>query len=71
MSKAHWTETAERVNGEGLRLVGEDEHGDLLVPSRTRDDWWDRRLDLRRPSHWPFYLRSRITRQIVFLESWC
>lgn len=68
MRRVHWTETAERVTGTGLRLVGEDDNGELYVPSRTREDWWDRRLSLCKPSHWPFYLRSRIARQLVWLE---
>lgn len=66
--REHWLESAERVNGPGLRLIGEDDLGYLYVPSRHREDWWDRRLNLRNPAHWPFYLRSRLTRQVVWLE---
>lgn len=66
---AHWMETADRVWTGSTRIVGEDDRGDLWVPSKTRPGWWDRPLDLRRPTHWPYWLRSRLTRRLAFLEA--
>lgn len=70
----HWTEEAERVGPCRLSdspmfgLVGENSYGELLVPSWKRRNWWDRRLNLRRPTHWLPYLRSRLTRKLVWLD---
>jgi len=49
-------------------LLGEDEYGDLLCPSRTKTDWWDRRLNLKNPTHWPYWLVSRVTKKVVMIE---
>ena len=65
----HWMERAEYVSDGDPRIIGEDSNGDLYVPSRHRAEFWDRRLNLWNPSHWPFYLRSRITRRVAFMES--
>lgn len=50
------------------RLMAEDDLGRLYVPSKTRADYWDRRLDLRNPLHWRYWLRSRLTRTVVMVE---
>lgn len=64
-----WMEDAQVNGGPEVRgLLGEDEDGFIYVPSRTRDDWWDRRYDWRNPTHWRYYLRSRLTHRIVMLE---
>lgn len=63
----HWTERAERVMT-GDRLLGEDEDGDLLVPEKGSPGRWRGRFNPRNPAHWVPYLRSRITRKIIFLE---
>lgn len=70
MISEHWTATAERVSDGDPRILGEDERGELWVPSRahTSPQRWDRRLNLRNPLHWRFYLRSRRTNRIAFLE---
>lgn len=65
----HWTETADRVYDSRQVLLGEDDRGDLWVPSYKRLNRWNKRLDLRRPTHWPAYLLSRLSRRIAFLES--
>lgn len=58
-----------RREGRGRnRILGEDQHGDLYVPSKTRAEWWDRRFNPWNPMHWPYYLRSRITNHVAFLE---
>lgn len=71
--RQHWTETAERTCGSyGLPVIGlvaEDDYGDLRVPSLRRLNWWHERLDLRKPWHWPSYMRSRITRRLVMVEA--
>lgn len=51
------------------RLLAEDENGDLWVPSRSRSGWWDRRVDLRNPAHWPAYLRSRRRNSLVMINT--
>lgn len=63
-----WLENAERVSDGDARILGEDERGDLCVPSKTVPGQWDRLSDWRNPSHWRYYLRSRITRRVAFLE---
>jgi hypothetical protein len=63
----HWTAKADRVFDP--RLIAEDEQGELWLPSRSKPEWWDRRLNLRRPTHWPAYLRSRLTGQLTVVES--
>lgn len=74
--KPHWTEEAERVSGRWhpvWGLLGEDDNGTLYVPAwRNRpgwDGWWNRRLDLRRPTHWLPYLRSRLAGKLVWLDA--
>jgi hypothetical protein len=79
----HWTERADRV-GDNLYqcghpifgLVAENENGTLLVPAWRNPHhdnypggWWNRRLNLRRPTHWLPYLRSRLTRSLVWVET--
>lgn len=79
----HWTERAERVgparlaNSPLVGLVGESGDGDLHLPSWRNDHrdsfpggWWGRPLDLRRPTHWLPYLRSRLARKLVFLDAY-
>lgn len=67
MSKTHWTEAANRDGGPDV--LGEDENGRLWVPSRTDVGLWDRPLDLRKPTHWRYYLRSRFRGTLAFVES--
>lgn len=66
-----WRETAlDRPTGRLTRhLLAEDDWGDLLVPSRTRSDWWDRRYNPKNPMHWRFWLLSRLSRKIVMVEA--
>lgn len=66
-TKTRWMERAEYVADGDSRILGEDERGDLWVPSRTRAQWWDRRFNPRNPSHWRYWLRSRRTSRIAFL----
>jgi hypothetical protein len=72
MSRSHWTETAERVWHGEWRLLGECDEGYLWVPAPRRcwksDVWWDRRFNPWNPLHWRFWLRSRLTRTIAYLE---
>lgn len=68
--RPHWTETAERGAGSDHPLwghLGEDPDGNLVLPA-GRNHWVDV-LNLRNPWHWPPYLRSRISRRIVWLDS--
>lgn len=65
-----WIEGA-LVNGDDARgLLGEDDDGNIMVPSLTRAEWWDRRYDWRNPSHWRYWLRSRLTNRVVMLETY-
>lgn len=75
MTDTHWTEHAERVYGRWnpfWGLVGESPDAILLLPAWGKngepDGWWNRRLNLRRPTHWLPYLRSRLTRKLVWLD---
>lgn len=75
----HWTELSWRIDGDPHPLwghVGEMPDGRLLVPSWSRKKaaqkgckgWWDRPLNLRRPTHWLPYLRSRRSHMLAWLE---
>jgi hypothetical protein len=68
-TEAHWRERAELVFGGDPRILGEDDNGDLFVPSKTRADWWDRPFNPRNPTHWRYWLRSRRTLRIAALEA--
>ena len=61
-------EQVEHVSDGDPRILGEDDSGDLYVPSKSRAELWDRRFNPRNPTHWPYYLRSRATRRVAFLE---
>lgn len=50
------------------KLLGEDENGDLWVPSRSRHAWWDRRFSAWRPTHWRYWLRSRRKLRLAMIE---
>ena len=65
--REHWTGRAEYVERDDL--VAEDESGRLWVPSRKRPKFWDRPLNLWRPTHWPYYLRSRLAGQVAMIET--
>lgn len=52
----------------GVRLLAEDPAGDVLMPSRTREDWWQGYWCWWKPTHWPAYLRSRRLRTYVMVE---
>ena len=71
MSKTpeHWTARAEMVGGGDMRILGEDERGDMCVPDRHRPGWWSKRYNPWNPTHWQYWLRSRITMRIAFLEA--
>lgn len=66
--RPHWTESADRVADPKGRYVGECPYGDLWVPSRNRENYWDRKLNLRHPTHWLYWLRSRLTKRIAWLD---
>lgn len=79
MSEHHWTVDAKRIgDGSANPLwghVAEDEDGGLLLPAWRNPmrhvcpgGWWNRRLDLRRPTHWLPWLRSRVTRTLQWVE---
>lgn len=55
--------------------IAEDDYGDLLLPAWRHgctdpccEGCWNRPLNLRRPTHWLPYLRSRLTRQVAMVE---
>lgn len=64
---AHWLESADYVTDGDMRILGEDDYGDLFAPSRSGFGW-DRPFNPANPTHWPYYLRSRLTRRVAFLE---
>lgn len=68
MGRDDWISRADRDGGPDV--IGEDEDGVLWVPSRNRHGWWDRRLNLRRPTHWPAYLRSRLRCSLAWIETY-
>lgn len=69
MTTTHWRETVEYVADGDARILGEDEDGILFVPSKSRAEWWDRKFNPWNPFHWSYYVRSRRTRRIAFLET--
>lgn len=50
------------------RLLGEDERGDLWVPSHYPQRW-DRRFNPWNPRHWRYWLRSRRLCRLAMLET--
>ena len=69
----HWTARAERVGDGDWRILGEDDHGDLLVPgflpgSESTVYGWHDLYNPWNPMHWRFWVRSRRTMRIAFLE---
>lgn len=56
-----WIEDAEPIDPtpDNLRLLAEDDNGDILIPHPTRAGWWEDHWQWWRPSHWPPYIRSR------------
>jgi hypothetical protein len=69
MTRTHWMERVEMIDADHARhYLGEDDRGELWAPSRTQAGWWDRRFCWWKPTHWPYYLRSRIERQVAFIE---
>lgn len=69
--RAHWTEAAERVTDGDPRVLGEDDNGDFYVPTCTTpgQERWAQRFSPRNPLHWRFWLRSRLTNRLAFLEA--
>jgi hypothetical protein len=67
--RVHWIETAVGNGQPADGLLAEDERGDLWVPSAMRANWWDRRFNPRNPLHWEYWLRSRLRRNVVMIES--
>jgi hypothetical protein len=59
----------DRAQPKDKGILGEGDDGELYVPSRTMGNYWDRRYNARNPSHWRFWLKSRLTRKVAFLES--
>lgn len=65
----HWTETADRVTTGNPRILGEDEDGEILVPSSYDPPLWGpKRFDAKNPLHWRFWLRSRLTNKLAMVE---
>lgn len=68
----HWTERAERVGlskrGRDRFLLGEDDNGEILVPSLWRANWWQTRYSPWKPWHWPVWVSSRLRRKLAWLE---
>ena len=63
----HWRTRVE-MDMTDDRLLGEDENGDLWVPSKRLDQWWDRRFSPWKPSHWRYWLRSRLHLRLAMIE---
>lgn len=64
----HWRASATGRGPRTTRYLGEDENGDLFVPSRVRANWWDRRFSRWNPAHWTYWLRSRLMLNVVMIE---
>ena len=69
----HWTARTERVTSGDFRVLGEDDRGDLYVPrvclySGQPVPYWHDLYNPWNPTHWRYWLRSRVTMRIAFLE---
>jgi len=64
--KQHWRETVDYVSDGDWRILGETERGILCVP--VGPGQWMGRYRWQNPMHWRFWLRSRLTHRIAFLE---
>ena len=62
----NWMERAEYVSDGDWRILGETEDGILCVPIGPGQ--WRGRYSWRNPRHWQYWMRSRITKRIAFLE---
>lgn len=49
-------------------VLGEDDRGELWVPSRRRAEWWDRPFRRWKPTHWPAWWRSIRRGGVAFIE---
>jgi len=67
--REHWTATADYVGSGDMRILGEDEYGNLCVPQRGNPGYWRHVYNPWNPTHWRFWLRSRLTMRIAFLDS--
>jgi len=77
----HWTARAERVSDGDWRILGENDHGDLLVPGNILRGTpagqaglvvvygWHDIYNPWKPAHWRYWLRSRLTMRIAFLQA--
>lgn len=61
----HWRTTAE-MDVSDPKLLGEDDRGDLWVP--TRRGWWGVRFNPHNPRHWRYWLRSRLKGRLAMIE---
>ena len=69
----HWRSRVEMVTDGDFRILGEDDRGDLYVPRAHLYNgylapFWRDRFNAWNPTHWRFWLRSRITLRVAFLE---
>jgi hypothetical protein len=67
-TKDHWTVGAGFPSGHADHWLAQDEDGGYWLPSKTRPEWWDRSFKAWRPTHWPYWLRARITNKIIRIE---
>jgi hypothetical protein len=68
MTKLHWYEVGDSRVYEGKGVLGESDLGGWYVPAMS-DSWAWRPFNPWNPLHWRFYLKSRITKEIVWLET--
>lgn len=66
--KTHWIERAERVSDGDPRILGETPDGYIVVPQRRSGVKWMVRYNWQNPRHWSYWLRSRRTGRIAFLD---
>ena len=64
--REYWTANADRVTDGNWRILGEDEWGELVVPRSP--ERWQGRFNPWNPMHWRFWLRSRLTNRLAFVE---
>ena len=64
--RQHWRETAEMVSEGDWRILGELPDGRLVVP--IGNGTWRGLYQPTNPRHWRFWLRSRLTRRIAFID---
>lgn len=65
-----WMEHAEPADSPDLRLLAEDDAGEVCMPSGYLggEPYWKGLWCWWKPAHWPVYIRSRLRKSYVMVE---